>query len=233
MKYVSFNKMHEIIKKNLDKIPDDIDLIVAIPRSGLIPATYISLMKNIPMCNVETLINNRLYEYGNTKNTNDFISNANDAKHILLVDDSSYSGNSLKEAKEKIPKHLIRKCTSLVTIVNENTKNMCDIYFEEINSARIFEWNLFHHKYLNYAAIDINTIYKNGKFIIKPSQNIEAIIIDNNFNKDDINEKLQLNKIYFNKIIYKYEIYNDIKFIITNNSKEYVNLPISVIDIGN
>lgn len=232
MIYVSINQMNNIIKKNLNKIPNDIDLIVANPRSGFLPASIISLNKNLPICDIDCLEENRIYSYGCTKKT-DFINNINDARKILIVEDSSYSGNSINLIKNKIPKKLKNKCLLLVLFTNEKTKNMCDIYFENINENRIFEWNLFHHRYLNYAGIDFNVLYENNFFKIKPTQKIEAVIIDNNLNKEEIEQKLIKHNISFNRVIYPFEIDKKIKFIICNKLNKFENYNVDIIDYDN
>lgn len=233
MEYISINKMNQVIKENLYKIPNDVDLIVAIPRSGLLPATFISLLKNIPMCDLDSLLKDRLYSSGNTKNKNHFINSVSEAKHILLVDDSSYSGTALINAKNNLPQNIISKCTTLVIFANENTKNICDIYFEKINGSRIFEWNLFHHSYLKYGGLDLGTIYKNNNFIIIPTQKINTIIIPNNESKNNIKSILKLNNISYEKVVYENEIENSIYFIITNNANKFISLNIDIIDVNN
>lgn len=232
MIYISISQMNNIIKKNLNKIPNDIDLIVANPRSGLLPATIISLNKNLPICDIDCLMQNRIYSYGSTKK-NDFIKNINEARKILIVEDSSYSGNSINLIRNKIPKDLKDKCLLLVVFTNEKTKNMCDIYFEKIDKSRIFEWNLFHHRYLNYAGIDLNILYKNNFFKIKPTQKIEAVIINDKLSKKKIEQKLKNNNIVFNRVIYPTEIDEKIKFIISDNLDEFENYNIDIIDYNN
>jgi len=232
MIYISINQMNNIIKENLNKIPNDIDLIVANPRSGLLPATIIGLNKNLPICDIDCLTQNRIYSYGSTKK-NDFINDINEARKILIVEDSSYSGNSINLIKNKIPKKLKNKCLLLVLFTNEKTKNMCDIYFEVINESRIFEWNLFHHIYLNYGGVDLNVLYENNFFKIKPTQKIEAVIIDDNLNKEEIEQKLIDYNIKFNRVIYRIEIDKEIQFIISNNVDNFKNYNVDIIDYDN
>lgn len=232
MKYISINDLNEIIKENLSKIPEDIDLIVANPRSGFLPAIIISLIKNLPICDIESLAQNKIYSYGKTKKTN-FINNVCDARKILVVEDSSYSGESIRLIREKIPSTLKDKCVLLVIFTNDKTMDLADICFEIINENRIFEWNLFHHKYLNYAALDLNVMYKNGVFKIKPSQKIDAVIIDYNLNKNEIVKKLNNNGIKHNRVIYPNEIDKKIYFIISDNVEKYKNCNVDIIEYGN
>ena len=232
MKYISINEMNDIVRKNLNKIPNDIDLVVANPRSGLLPETIISLIKNLPICDIDSFAQNRIYSHGSTKENN-FINDINDARQILIVEDSSYSGNSINLIKNKSPQQIKNRCLLLVIFTNQATKSMCDIYFEVVDESRIFEWNLFHHRYLNYAGIDLNVIYENNILKINPTQKIEAIIINNSLNKNKIENELIKYNVKFNRIIYSYEIDEKIKFIIISNIKKFKNYHIDIIDYDN
>ena len=46
MQYISYNDLSNDIRNNLYKIPSDIDLIVGIPRSGMMVASIIGLLLN-------------------------------------------------------------------------------------------------------------------------------------------------------------------------------------------
>ena len=45
----SYSDLHSIIQQNLWKIPQDIDLVIGIPRSGLMPASHIATSLNLPL----------------------------------------------------------------------------------------------------------------------------------------------------------------------------------------
>lgn len=234
MEYISINNLTDTIKKNLDKIPTDIDLIVANPRSGLLPASIIALLKNLPLCDINSLVKDNIFEFGETKNT-DFITSVEQANHILIVDDSSYSGNAIKKMRLKIPPDLLKKCCFLTIFVNDKTKDLSDIYFEIINKSRLFEWNLFHHTYLQYSGVDLKVIYNGSLFKIVPTRKIGAIIIEDNMNKDEISNILNKTEIKYDKILYKNEIDQNVKFIITNAYKDFafINDEVDIIDYQN
>lgn len=44
--------MNDTIVRNLHRLPRDIDLVVGIPRSGLLAANLLSLAANIPMADL-------------------------------------------------------------------------------------------------------------------------------------------------------------------------------------
>ena len=57
IEYRTFEDMSICIRKNMYKLKEDFDLIVGIPRSGMIPAFMIALFKNIKACSIDEFIN--------------------------------------------------------------------------------------------------------------------------------------------------------------------------------
>ncbi len=102
MEFRTINDLNNIIKRNLYKISEKFDLIVAVPRSGFLPATMLSLYLNIPMTDLDNFLDGKIYSLGRTKVKDTWIKSIDEAKHILIVEDSSASGTSLNEVKERI-----------------------------------------------------------------------------------------------------------------------------------
>lgn len=159
MEFITVADLNRDVINNLYKIPRDIDLIVGIPRSGLFLASIIALYLNKQLTDLDSYISNRIYSVGNTKNNENNIISANEAKKILVVDDSVDSGLAIKQAKEKLKNHAKNiKIIYLAGYVRFGTKNLVEIYFREINDDRIFEWNYMHHGMLNKVCCDIDGV---------------------------------------------------------------------------
>lgn len=158
MNFRTISDLNNIINKNLHKIPKDIDLIVGVPRSGMLVANIISLYLNLPLTDIDSLVEGKIFKCGNTKKKK-WISNVNEARKILIIEDSSNSGNSLYEVKEKIKNSLLEEKIMFLTIyVTEFSKNLTDIYFEVIENPRMFEWNYLHHPSLEKVCFDIDGV---------------------------------------------------------------------------
>lgn len=229
MIYKCIEDLSKTIKNNIGSLPLDIDLVVANPRSGFLPATMIALYRNLPLCDIDSLNNDRIFECGITKKNN-FIKSVKEAKNILIVEDSSYSGKSIELIKNKIPKTIIKKCKILTIYVNSNTKKYSDYYFEVIDEARIFEWNIFHHNGLNYAAVDLELLVDNK---IIPTSKINSILINDSISKEDASKLIDCSILY-DSIIYTNELEkSDVEFIITNNVEKYSKYNIKIIDFVN
>lgn len=156
MKYVTITELSSIIRTNLWKIPHDIDLVVGIPRSGMLPANIIALFLNANLSDLDTFIKGGIYQIGNTRK---YMMKHQFIKKVLIIDDSVYSGKTMEEAKSKLGQLEDKyEFTFMAPIVTSIGKSFVDIYFTIINEKRIFEWNLFHHILLEKACLDFDGI---------------------------------------------------------------------------
>ena len=146
------------IVKNLHKIPRDIDLVVGIPRSGMLAATIIALHLNLPLLDMDSYLNQVQFHTGNTKKCENWIKTTQEAKKVLVVDDSISSGKAMNEAKMLTKRIASVKHFFLAVYALELTSLMVDIFFEIVSQPRMFEWNFMHHWALEYACVDIDGV---------------------------------------------------------------------------
>ncbi len=159
MNFVSFDDLFSCIYKNLYKIPSDIDLIVGIPRSGTLVANIIALYKNLPFMDIDSFVEKRRLESGSTRKSRNWIKSVEEAKHVLVVDDSVSSGKAIREAKEKIKQNNVSaRITYLAVYSLKGNGFMVDIHFKVCQQPRMFEWNYMHHWMLEYACMDIDGV---------------------------------------------------------------------------
>lgn len=158
MRYVSLADLSTIIRHNFHKIPHDIDLVVGIPRSGMVPASIIALLLNTRLTDIDSFVSNGCIQ-SNGLTRGDYVRNK-EIKNILVVDDSICSGRSMENAKKKLQALPLGKynfvfCAPIATTTGST---MIDLAFEIIDDNRIFEWNIFHHSLLRNACIDIDGV---------------------------------------------------------------------------
>lgn len=156
MRYVTIAELSDIIRRNLWKIPHDVDCVVGIPRSGLMVANMIALYLNKRLSDVDSLLEGKCFDIGISRA---HMMNHSTIQKVLIVDDSVCSGLSMKNAKEKLKTIADKyKLTFLAPIVTSKGTEYVDIFFEIIDDKRIFEWNLFHHSFLENACFDIDGV---------------------------------------------------------------------------
>lgn len=156
MKYSDLN--NDVIN-NLHLIPRDIDVVIGIPRSGMVVANMIALYINKPLSDLASFLEGRVYKMGNTKNTENEKKPFHSIKKVLVVDDSVYSGRAILEAKKTIEESALPiEFVFLAAYVRSETRKLVDIYFKVIDEQRVFEWNYMHHKSLERACVDIDGV---------------------------------------------------------------------------
>ncbi len=102
MHYRSISDMNDAIVSNLHRLPRDIDLVVGVPRSGILAATLVSLAANIPMTDLDSFIAGKIYYSGITKRRAALDRQASDMRKILVIDDSVSGGNAMRDARNRI-----------------------------------------------------------------------------------------------------------------------------------
>lgn len=155
MYYRNVSDLNKIILSRLSILPRDFDLIVGIPRSGMLPANLLALYLNKPYTDINSFLNGHIYKAGARGQFFDI----HDYKKVLVVDDSIASGSAMVKCKESL-KHLESEFTlSYCAIyVIPGKEKMVDYFFETVPLPRYFQWNVLHHTTLEKACFDIDGV---------------------------------------------------------------------------
>ncbi len=155
MNYRNIKDLNNIILRRLSIIPRDFDLIVGIPRSGMLPANLLALYLNRPYTDIDSFLNGKIYKAGARSQFFD----SEEQRKVLVVDDSIASGSAMKECKETL-KHLERKfeIKYCAIYVVPGKEKMVDYYFESVPTPRYFQWNILNHTTLEKACFDIDGV---------------------------------------------------------------------------
>ncbi len=161
MKYITLNDLSETVRKNLWKIPRDIDFIIGVPRSGMIGAALISSYLNVPLIDINSFVAG-LEPCGGLR-LKYFTASHKKTNKVLVVDDTVYNGNAMSETKKKLAdanrnNNFIYMCIYL----EGRGENAVDFYLEDLRrytenftTIVLYEWNIFQH----HEGITINFLY--------------------------------------------------------------------------
>lgn len=151
MNYRSFADMNTDIVRNLHKFPHDVDLVVGIPRSGMLPANILALYLNKPFTSVEQFCNGVIYANGSR------LIDREDVKKIPVVDDSVSSGAAMSQAKELLKHAPAEKVYAAVYVTPKGSK-FVDVYCDVVKQPRLFQWNVFNTQRVENAMFDIDGV---------------------------------------------------------------------------
>lgn len=161
MNYVSYNQLSIDIQKNLYKVHNlKIDLVVGIPRSGMIPAYMIALALNVHCTDLKSFLENKELKKGKTRKLKNNSSKnfPQDFEKILLIDDTISTGNSLESELALIPQELKDKLITFAIYSDKKERNDIDIFLKYLPSPRLFQWNIYHHSILKESCVDIDGV---------------------------------------------------------------------------
>lgn len=132
------------------------DLVVGIPRSGMMPASIIATSLQIPFTDVEGYIHNRYYDRQGKQTVAKDLPTAR--KNVLLVDDSINSGKAMKLVVDSL---LDKKDNIIRFAVFGSPKNKptaVDFTCEIVGLPRMFQWNIWKHPNLIQCATDMDGV---------------------------------------------------------------------------
>ncbi len=158
MNYRSVDDLNQCVLKNLHKVPDDVELIVGIPRSGLLAANLLALHINLPLTDLQGFIQGRVLNTG-YRSKRASHQKPRPYRKALVIDDSIHSGRAMLEARElvenaKLPIPSLFGCV----YIKPGAESMVDLFFERCPIPRIFEWNIFHSPRLEESCVDIDGV---------------------------------------------------------------------------
>jgi len=159
MNYRSVADMNSAIIRGLYKIPLDVELVVGIPRSGMLAASMLALHRNLPLVDLEGFLEGKVFEPGHVrygKMAADFLEQR---RKVLVLDDSLSTGDSMFRCKDAIERAgLKHEIIFGVVYLKPGKERGVDVYFEEARLPRVFEWNLMGSALLERTCCDLDGV---------------------------------------------------------------------------
>lgn len=149
MKYITLSELASCVRRNIYKIPHDIDFVIGVPRSGMIPAGMVAEFINVPLIDVDSFCAGAQPTGGGRLR---FIEKDRTHK-VLVLDDTVFRGHSMNKAKDKLMPYRDRYQFIYAAVYLEGRgSDAIDFFLEDVrrytnNFTQIvlYEWNIFHH----------------------------------------------------------------------------------------
>lgn len=159
MNYRSVSDLSFLTNRHVSRVPQDIELIVGIPRSGMLVASIISLKLNLPLTDLYSFLRNDELKKGNTRTyKHNQLVHPWDARKVLLVDDSIASGNSMDAAVSMVRGAFAGEVVTMAAFAQRENVHRIDMFLETVEQPRLFEWNIMHHHLLSNACLGIDGV---------------------------------------------------------------------------
>lgn len=147
MRYITLNDMMQTVRRNIWKIPHDIDFVIGVPRSGMICGSVVSEFINVPLIDINSFVQG--VEPSGGMRLSLVKSNSGNIKpKVLLMDDTVFNGTSMRKSKTILQPFKDRyEFVYCVCYLEGKAVDEVDIYLEDVrcNTDVIYEWNIFNH----------------------------------------------------------------------------------------
>jgi uncharacterized HAD superfamily protein/hypoxanthine phosphoribosyltransferase len=154
MHFRTISDLYRDVWRNLHRLPADIDVVVGVPRSGMLPATMIALARNLPLADLDGFAQGRLLSSGSTRREQ---AGSKPFAHVLVIDDSCRTGGSMTQARERLM-HVAAKTTFAAVYGTGTRSPAIDFAFATVPEPRVFEWNVLHHPIVARSCFDIDGV---------------------------------------------------------------------------
>jgi orotate phosphoribosyltransferase len=156
MNYRSIRDLtHDLLRWDL---PSDLEVIVGIPRSGLLAATILALHRNVRLTTVEGLLRGELIHGGprSPEDPGDFL---RQPRKVLVLDDSLLTGTQMAAVRKRLMPLEHRHARLYAAVyVHPGNEHLVDLFYESIPTPCVFAWNVMHHCLLAQACVDIDGV---------------------------------------------------------------------------
>lgn len=139
LNYRNVSDLNNLILKKLSLFSRDIDLIIGLPESGLIPANLLALYLNRPFTDLHSFLNGHIYKAGERGS---FFANVQ-YKRVLVIDDLMRHGDTMAKARERLAAmHDRFEFSYCVVYLVKGNEDKVDLYLETIEEPAFMQWHL-------------------------------------------------------------------------------------------
>lgn len=157
LSFKTYGNLARDVRWAIKFLPNDIDLIVGVPRSGMIPAYIIAAFLNLPVSSLDEYLNDITPSSGDRPVV--YKRNNFEKKKVLVVDDSVNSGSAMGKVKRRLEeKDKGDNYVFFAAYATNQGKKFVDYYAFSCEQPRIFQWNYLYHTILQNACFDVDGV---------------------------------------------------------------------------
>ena len=159
MHYKSVADLNRDIISWIPHLPSDTDLVVGVPRSGMVPATLIALYLHKPLATLDGYLNGDVTIGGQRIKRTPALDLTSQRLTVLVVDDSVNTGFEMRRTVERIEDAgVVNRVVYGAPYVAPGAERLVDSYIKVLPNPRVFEWNIMHHPFLKHGCVDIDGV---------------------------------------------------------------------------
>ncbi|MFL9825891.1 glycosyltransferase [Rhodoplanes sp. SY1] len=155
--YRSLQDLSVDLRRLVALIPEKVDLVVGVPRSGMVPAILIGQMKNCAVISLDEFVAG--IEPVRGDRPQNFVNKG--CLEVLVVDDSINNGNAYRRARQMLKsEYRGRACrfTFLAVYGSDLWRNDDVLTLVSLPIPRLFQWNYTNHGIAGHACYDLDGV---------------------------------------------------------------------------
>jgi orotate phosphoribosyltransferase-like protein len=162
VRFISKEQFTKDVISLIAKLPPDITAVAGVARSGVFPASLVSMMIHRPLYLVRQYQGDIISQDvgvisgGNGWRLSQGVPSITDGK-VLVLDDTVMTGNSFKAIEPMIAKAFPQRMTGAI-YVNPRSLIKPDVWAVDLPWPHLLEWNIFNSVLLGSMAIDFDGI---------------------------------------------------------------------------
>lgn len=158
MNYRSLRHAQQGVLRLAAALPRPVDLVVGVPRSGLLFGNLLSLYLNCPLTDPDGFLSGHVHRSG-LRGRRAMGKDTFKERTVVVFDDSVCSGRQLHEVKALCaPRSAECSLIYVCLYVTPEARNLVDYYDEVVAWPRVFEWNILHHEILQRSCLDLDGV---------------------------------------------------------------------------
>lgn len=154
LEYISTERLIQDTRDLIRRLPSDLSGIAGIPRSGLLPASYLAMTLHRPLYELCRERGLRRVGHGLRLETG-----ALQDGPLLVIDDSVYSGYAMGMARRALARTCPTRAAIFAALYPRPATSSCvDVYARLAPEPHLFEWNLFNCNQTSTFAFDLDGV---------------------------------------------------------------------------
>jgi orotate phosphoribosyltransferase len=157
--YRSVADLSQLLARAGAGLAPDVDVVVGVPRSGLLAASLLALHMDRPFTDVDGLVAGRIFPAGERRDVGDPATFLARPRKVLVLDDSVYTGLNVQRTRKRIEQaalpHQVRYAAAYA---HPDAVRLVDLHLEVVAPPRMFEWNALHGPWIPRACVDIDGV---------------------------------------------------------------------------
>jgi orotate phosphoribosyltransferase len=158
MTFISYAQAYNDVLALLPRLPRDLVGVLAIPRSGMLPAYWIATELHLPLGIVGP---NEFFGGGRMRSAHGGLQGVKNRPPgtVLVMDDTTHGGGGIRESRQLLRSFPAKYKIQFGSLyVSPGAEHLVNYYSRVVPGPRFFEWNIFQSGVIPNTVMDLDGV---------------------------------------------------------------------------